>query len=618
MSSTPGERALSLHPLSPHTYYLISATSQILLNPLYSRRMDPETLRGIVKLMRSIGGEPSEIEAKSGRGGYPKSAVGSIVSFANTRGGTILLGIDEENGFAVVGVENPSRYRDAAIGQAADAIDPPVHIDVDFVELDGKQIVVIEVPEAEPHQKPVHLRSKGITGGALIRSGDGDRRMTPAEIGLLYASRTQPNFDRQPVPSATVKDFAQGTVSRTLERVRNGAASLRTVDDAEAMQRVGITVASPEGTVAPTLAGLLAFGEFPQEFFPQLMVSFVVYGEADGAERFLDNLTIRGSIPAMVSETVAAVRRHLATRTIVTSEGREERLDYSLEAVREGVVNALLHRDYSAITQGTQVHVELYPDRLVIRSPGGIYGPISADELGEDVQLSSSRNAVLASLLSDTYIPGTDRLVAENRASGIRTMIREAKKRGQGRPIFTSTATQFTVSMSRSELLGADTRRWLDTIGGPWSSPTHDIALALMKSDHVTNEMLREWGVDRIRAGAVLRELVDAGLAVKQGGRRFARYVLAPVVGRDSPRSAATVGAAGAVGAVPDARAGSSIVEVLQAGQWLSARQIADATGIGRGTVLSRLNTLLDDRVVVAEGAPRSPRRRYGLASAPE
>lgn len=571
--------------------------------------MDSISLRELVKLMRDTGGEPSEVEAKSGAGGYPKSAVDSIVSFANTNGGVILLGIDEENDFASVGVKNPSAYRDAAIGQSQDAIDPPVQVNVEFVELDEKQIVVIEVPEAEPHQKPVHLKSKGVTSGALIRSGDGDRRMTPAEIGLLYASRTQPSFDRREVPGATIGDFAKGTVARTLERVRNGAASLRAIDDAEAMERIGITIVSAEGVPVPTLAGLLAFGEFPQEFFPQLMVSFVVFGESDGEERFLDNLTIRGSIPSMVSETVSAVRRHLATKTIVTGEGREERLDYSMEAVREAVVNALLHRDYSPITQGTQVHVELYPERLVIRSPGGLYGPLSEDELGEEVQLSSSRNALLASLLSDAYIPGTDRLVAENRASGIRTMIREAKKLGQSRPIFKSTVTQFAVSMSRSELLGSDTRRWLESIAGPWSSPTHDIALAMMKSDHVTNAMLREWGIDRIRAGVVLRELVDSGLAIKQGGRRFARYVLAPSALRSHP---AVVTQPALRSSAPSA-ALQEIVDLLQTRGAMSAREIGDVVGVARGTVLSRLNDLLESQIIVAEGAPRSPRRRYAL-----
>lgn len=569
--------------------------------------------------MKEIGGEPTEIEAKSGASGYPKSAVDTMVAFANTSGGVILIGIDEESGFSIVGVPDPAQYRDAAVGQAQDAIDPPIQIDVEFVELDGKQIVVIDVPETSPEQKPVHLKSKGPTTGALIRSGDGDRRMTPAEIGLLYASRSQPIFDRTPVLQASVDNLAFGAVARTLERVRAGTPALRQMDDERMMRQLGITVETDDG-VFPTLGGFLTYADFPQQYFPQLMVSFVAYG--DGAEtetRFVDNLTIRGSIPAMAAEAVAAVRKHLSVRTVVTGDGREERLEYSMTAVREAVVNALLHRDYSPITQGTQVHIELYPDRLVVRSPGGLYGPISPDELGNEGLLSSSRNSVLASLLSDTYLPGSDRLVAENRATGIQTMIREAKARGQNRPIFISTVTQFTVSMSHSELLSQDTRAWLNKIGGPWPTPTYDIALAMMRADYVTNEMLRQWGVDRIEAGAVLRDLVTRGAAVKEGGRKFARYVLSTELAKptgERPADAPIVQSLSTT-ALPVSRAvlegRRRVLELLHTQGPLGSSEISTATGLHRGTVIARLNELLDEGLLVAEGAPRSPKRRYSM-----
>ena len=569
--------------------------------------------------MKEIGGEPTEIEAKSGAGGYPKSAVDTMVAFANTSGGVILIGIDEESGFSIVGVPDPAQYRDAAVGQAQDAIDPPIQIDVEFVELDGKQIVVIDVPETSPEQKPVHLKSKGPSTGALIRSGDGDRRMTPAEIGLLYASRSQPVFDRAPVLQASVGDLASGAVARTLERVRAGTPALRQMDDERMMRQLGITVETDDG-IFPTLGGLLTYADFPQQYFPQLMVSFVAYGDgADTETRFVDNLTIRGSIPAMAAEAVAAVRKHLSVRTVVTGDGREERLEYSMTAVREAVVNALLHRDYSPITQGTQVHIELYPDRLVVRSPGGLYGPISPDELGNEGLLSSSRNSVLASLLSDTYLPGSERLVAENRATGIQTMIREAKALGQNRPIFTSTVTQFTVSMSHSELLSQDTRAWLNKIGGPWPTPTYDIALAMMRADYVTNEMLRQWGVDRIEAGAVLRDLVTRGVAVKEGGRKFARYVLSAELAKPAVERQADVPMAQSVsptalpvsGGVLEGR--RRVLELLHTQGPLGSSEISTSTGLHRGTVIARLNELLDEGLLVAEGAPRSPKRRYSV-----
>lgn len=579
----------------------------------YAVYMETGELRKLIAEMRRIHGEPDLVEAKSGQGGYPKTVVDSIVAFANTNGGTIIIGVDEEQDFAVFGVQQPAAYRDAVINQARDGVVPPADVTVDIVDLDGDQVVVVDVPEAEASQKPLHLASKGPSTGALVRTGDGDRRMTAAEIGLLYSTRTQPVFDRQPIPGASFSDLDRGVLGRTLERIRSTAASLRTDDDETVLVRIGAAVRTDD-VIHPTLAGLLAFGAYPQQWFPQLMVSFVSFAPDQSPERFLDNVTIRGSIPAMIAETVASVRRNLAARATVTGEGRADRLDFSLEAVREAVANALIHRDYSGITEGTQVQVELYPDRLVVRSPGGLYGPIALEELGEP-GVSSSRNGTLVSLLSDTFIPGSDRLVAENRASGIPAIVRESRQLGQPRPEFDSSISSFTVSMSSSALLDDDVYRRIERLQIPGRTREKDIALAMLLRAPITNEMLREWGMDRIVAGGVLRDLVDIGVAVKRGGRRYASYVL-----DDSARAASEPTAERLQGDASDrARpvetlpSTESVFAVLRAEDRLSARVIAERTGLHRRTVLNVLNSAIDDGEVLPHGAPRSPQRTYSL-----
>jgi len=282
--------------------------------------------------------------------------------------------------------------------------------------------------------------------------------------------------------------------------------------------------------------------------------------------------------------------------------------------VREAVANALIHRDYSGITEGTQVQVELYPDRLVVRSPGGLYGPIALEELGEP-GVSSSRNGTLVSLLSDTFIPGSDRLVAENRASGIPAIVRESRQLGQPRPEFDSSISSFTVSMSSSALLDDEVYRRIERLQIPGRTREKDIALAMLLRAPITNEMLREWGMDRIVAGGVLRDLVDIGVAVKRGGRRYASYVL-----DDSARAASEPTAERVQGDTSDrARpvdtlpSTESVFAVLRAEDRLSARAIAERTGLHRRTVLNVLNSAIDDGDVLPHGAPRSPQRTYSL-----
>ncbi len=574
-------------------------------------RIEQNGIAELLDGLRRIGGEPEGVEAKSGAGGFPASVRESLVAFANTDGGTILIGVDENAEFAVVPIADIARYRDNLVALARDAITPPLQIETDIVEVDGMNVLVAQVPPATAEHRPVYVTAKGIINGAFLRTGDGDRRMSEGEVGLLVAGRTQPTHDSEPVDGTGTHDLDWASLRRTLQRVQAGSPKLRVEDETTVLFRLGILAeARPDSPL--TLAGLLTFGEYPQQRFPQLMVSVVVLPPEDSpGVRFLDNVTVRGSIPDMVSEALAALRRNLAARAIVGELGRTDRLDYPLESIREALVNALLHRDYSPLTRGTQVQVELHPDKLTIRSPGGLYGGLVTDDLGEAERPSSSRNSLLASLLSDTYLPASDVLVAENRSSGIPTMIRLARAHGLPRPGFSSTVLGFTVTMGRSELLGPDVRRWIAGLGVPTPTPVHEIALAMMRGGPLTNAMLREWGADRMAAGQVLRDLVDQGAAVKEGGRRYARYVLDPKH-VERPRQE-TLGFE-IVDALPTTT--EIIAQELRSLRDASADDLGVVTGLSRPTVVGHLKRLMADGRVVAEGSPHSPKRRYRWVSA--
>lgn len=566
--------------------------------------VDAAELTDLLGVLRRTGGEPATVEVKSGAGGFPTSLRETLVSFANSGGGLIVIGVDENSGFALVHIKNIARYRDNLVALASDSITPPLRIATELVEIQGAVILVAGVPSIPPDQRPAFVTAKGVSTGAYLRTGDGDRRMNEAEIALVYGQRTQPLYDREVVPGTGRGDLDSSAVRRLLERVRIGSTSMRDANDEVALYRLGVLCESAADS-AVTLAGLLTFGQYPQQHFPQLIVSVVVHpSESDSDARFLDNVTVRGSIPEMVSETLAAIRRNLAARARVDAEGRTDHLDYPMESIREAVVNALLHRDYSPVTRGTQVQLELFPDRLVVRSPGGLYGPISEDDLGE-TGISSSRNSVLANLLSDTFLPRTDYLVAENRASGIPTMINQARRHGLPRPMFTSTITSFTATMSRSELLGPDVRRWLSSLAVPLPTPTHEIALAMMRAGYTTNPALREWGADRIVASQVLRDLVEWGLAIRQGGRRYARYVLDPaiVMGGVLPSVSAPE--------VVDVAGRQKLTYALRMAGEASASSLQSATGLSRSAVQKYLNELIGEHAVVSEGTARSPKRRY-------
>ncbi len=127
----------------------------------------------------------------------------------------------------------------------------------------------------------------------------------------------------------------------------------------------------------------------------------------EGAPRFTDNATIRGPLPQMFEETVRVILRNTRTAGYVRGLGRDGVGDYPVEALREAVTNALAHRDYSPLARGTQIQVEPYVDRLVVRNPGGLFGTVTPDNLGQE-GVSSSRNGYLIPLLADVYRSPTD------------------------------------------------------------------------------------------------------------------------------------------------------------------------------------------------------------------
>ncbi|GAA2572763.1 ATP-binding protein [Winogradskya consettensis] len=565
--------------------------------------MSAQSVREALATLRRIGGEPTRIEAKRAAGGLPKAVRETLSAFSNTDGGMILLGVDEATGFGLAELKDPSALRDALVQMSRDDITPPLQISTEIVEVEGHRLVVAEVPPMSADRRPVYVTTQGVSGGSYLRGGDGDRHMTEAEIALVIAARTQPVYDRELVDGTSIEDLDDEALRRTLRRIRSGFPKLAQSDDATVLFRLGIT-AERAANSPLTLAGLLAYGQFPQQFFPQLMVSVVVHSpDSSSGTRFLDNQTVRGSIPEMIETTLSMIRRNLAVRAVITDRGsRVDEVEYPLEAVREAVVNALMHRDYSPVTRGTQVQVELFPDRLVVRSPGGLYGGVIVDELGEE-GISSSRNAVMASLLADTYLPSSNELVAENRSSGIPAMLAVARRRGLPRPSFRSSIASFIVTMARSELLSPETRAWIAHLGARLPTQAHQLALAMLRDDYLTNEMLRQWGVDRVTAGQVLRDLVDQGLAVKEGGRRYARYVLDPEVsGRpETPDLFSALSQQ----SPPD------VEEALKTRGEATASDLAEMTGLSRNTVLNHLRALAEQQKIEVVGPVRSPKRSY-------
>lgn len=156
-------------------------------------------------------------------------------------------------------------------------------------------------------------------------------------------------------------------------------------------------------------------------------------------ERFIDNQRVEGTIEQMLAGTINFLKRNMKNSVIINDDGkRSDRTEYPIEALREAIANALIHRDYSTQTENAYISVYMYTNRIEIINPGALYGTNRIEKLGTATTMES-RNPTLVRILEEK---GS---VIENRHSGIPTMIREMEKYGLPKPEFYEERDSFKV-----------------------------------------------------------------------------------------------------------------------------------------------------------------------------
>lgn len=367
----------------------------------------------IVEHMRLIGTDKQYVEVK---GGVGKDIRHTLSAFSNSGGGVIIIGLSEADGFSPVEGFDVGKAQDAVISRCEQLV-PVVRPEVEVGHVDGAPVLVVTVPEMAAYDKPCYVAEQGRYRGSYRRAGDGDRRLEQYEVDRLVEERSQPRWDEEPVEEATVDDLDEEILQPYLQGQRALRPKSFANGVAQALRHLRVT---KDDHV--TLAALLAMGEYPQEFFPRLTVTFAVFpgtskGDVTTGIRLLDSATLGGPIPELVDSVVEMVGKNMRTGGLIGKTFRTELPDYPLVAVREAVVNALMHRDYSPGARGIQVQVNMFVDRLEITNPGGLFGAVTVQSLGE-AGVSSTRNQRLATFLETAAFPsgGT---VAENRGTGI-------------------------------------------------------------------------------------------------------------------------------------------------------------------------------------------------------
>lgn len=410
--------------------------------------MDSEEIVEILRKLRRYGSDDQSIEVKTAAGGLPKSIAETLSAFSNGSGGTMILGISEKDGFIPAQDFDAHAISEALAQCCRSKLTPALQPHISVMDYMDSLIVVASITELPPAEKPCYVTTRGAYGGSFIRVSDGDRKLTPYEIERLLEERTQPKHDMALVEDASMSDLSAELVEALLKRQRATHPRIfGMLSDDDALLSLHAIGKDEQGTLHPTIAGLVALGTYPQSFSPRLTVTFTCYPGRDKAStdgvKYSDAQTMAGPVTDVLEDTLQAVRRNMRVGGRLIDGFRHDMPEYPLDAVREAVVNAIMHRDYSAMGQGTQIQVNMYADRLEVLSPGGLYGAVTVDTLGEP-GASSTRNAQLSALLES--LPFHDGYVAENRGSGFQLMTALLEQNGNGKPEVHDSISIFTVT----------------------------------------------------------------------------------------------------------------------------------------------------------------------------
>lgn len=411
-------------------------------------------LANALERMKKSGTDCAQWEVKASGHDFPQSVPETISAFANTHGGTLILGVSEKN-FLPVENFDVKRIQTALAHALRESVQPKINADIHVLEYKGTHLLVANIPEIPSRDKPCYVKKHGQMNGSFIRTGDGDHRMTIYEIERFQENQLRnAHNDTDIVADATVSDLNPELTQAWLQRIRETSfGRIDALNDEKILANRRIVAPDSDGVLRPTIAGIMALGTYPQQFFPRLNVVFSVYPSSIKADvntpvRLVDSANFDGSIPDMILATLQAVSRNTRRGAIVRDGLREDIRDYPLAAVREAVANALMHRDYSRDAQGMPVCVDLYPDRLEITNPGGLYGPLTVETLGTS-GATYSRNQFLSRILEDVPYSDNDGRtgqVVENRGTGYPTIINELEKALMPQPVIHNELSRFTIT----------------------------------------------------------------------------------------------------------------------------------------------------------------------------
>jgi len=435
-----------------------------------------------------------------------------ITAFYNTRGGTIIFGV-EDGTRHLVGVSNPQGIEEGVVNILRARCSLDVMPTIEFVSYRDEEFVVETCPQG--------VRKPYLVSGETrpyVRVGSSNREAQDEEVRRLYIEGSEGGFEVLLCRGATVANLSEELIAAYVRRREETSGRPLGLSWEEALRSLGCVVEQGE-TWVPTNAGVMLFAEDPQRFIGQTEVACVRFKGTDVVS-YIDRRDLRGPLYQLVDDAEQFIYRHMKVgRRIEGFVGVEYR-EYPQEAVREAIVNAVVHRDYSR--RGQRIRVFMFDDRIEVYSPGTLPPGVSLEKMRRLEPQSVLRNPSIVGVFRDLGSRYIERL-----GTGIRRMALAMEGHGLPRPRFEEMGSGFQVT-----LMGPSERFMEGTMARPaWAEGLNErqVEAVLYVGEHERisrGEYAKLLSLSSRTAARDLSDLVGRGILDLRGAGRGAYYVL--------------------------------------------------------------------------------------------
>lgn len=313
----------------------------------------------------------------------------TAIAFANSAGGKIIFGIQDDPR-KIVGIPDQELFslEERVVNHLHDLVYPTLVPEIYIQTVEFRSLLAVEIYPGP--DKPYYLKKLGKENGTFVRIGSTNRKASRELLDELERQRTKISFDSLIYYGITADELDLKSFKNEYEKVCGKSL------DRERMANIGLFKKDRDQLYPTNAAILLSDSLVRKQQFPYAKIECARFKGMDN-RLFLDQITIEKPIHKLAAPCLDFVKKNIALSSEIGEIYRQDRWEYPLEAVREAIINAIIHRDYSIL--GSDIKLAIFDDRLEIISPGPLPETITLESLGSG--RSEIRNRVLAPIFKD-------------------------------------------------------------------------------------------------------------------------------------------------------------------------------------------------------------------------